>query len=190
MFSIGPAGTGKTYLGARWAIRQVLDGAKDRLVITRPTTSKPKHKLGYRPGNQDEKVEDWLIPVLDAVRDECGMATMDRLRKSGHICFAAFETMKGRTFRDAVVILDEAEDCDVDDLKLFLTRTGENTQIIVDGDVDQVSPGMDSGYGQIIDMIGRHGIDAAVIRFTDADVVRSEAAAAWVRAFRAEKADT
>ena len=186
VFAIGPEGTAKTYIAARWGIRQVLDGRKERLILSRPTVSKPKHRLGFRPGGQDDKVVDWLIPILDAVKDECGMATIERMKNTGLITYAAFETMMGRTFRDAVMLLDEAQNCDFKDLRLFITRQGDNSQIIINGSLEQVDAIPDSGLEQIIDMVGKYGIDAAVIRFTDDDVVRSKAVAQWVKAFRQE----
>ena len=186
VFCIGPEGTAKTYLAARYGIRQVIEGTKHRLILARPTVSKPKHRLGYRPGDQDEKVEDWLIPILDAVRDECGMATIERMKLAGDISYAAFETMMGRTFTNAVIILDEAQNCDFSDLRLFVTRQGENTQCLVNGSLEQIGAIPDSGLAQIVDMIERYGLDVALIKFTDEDVTRSAITAQWVRAFRQE----
>ena len=186
VFSLGPAGTGKTYIAARWAIRQVLDGKKERVVIARPTVSKAHHKLGYRPGDQDSKVADWLVPLLDGFRDEVSAATLTKMRTTGQVEFAAFETMRGRSFRNSVVLLDEAQNCDTSDLMLFLTRTGENSQVIVNGDQDQIDV-PNSGLVEIVDMIARHNITAAVVRFGAADVVRSAIAREWVAAFAAER---
>jgi phosphate starvation-inducible PhoH-like protein len=92
--------------------------------------------------------------------------------------------MRGRTLKDAVVILDEAQNCSYGDLRTFLTRTGENAQVIVNGDTDQTDID-DSGLAEVLALIERHAVDAAVIRFTDDDVVRSEIARQWVRAVRA-----
>ena len=187
VFGIGPAGTGKTYIAPRWAIRQVIDGAKERVVIARPTVAKPKHRMGFLPGGAGEKQEPWLLPVLDAFADECGASTVEKMRRSGQIVFAAFEHMRGRTFRNATVVLDEGQNCDFTDLQLFLTRSGEDLQILVNGDLDQIDI-PDSGLDRIIGMIGRHGVDAAVVRFDVDGVVRSGTAAQWVRAFRKEAA--
>lgn len=182
----GPEGTGKTYLAARWGIRQVIEGKKEKLIIARPTVSKPKHRLGYRPGDQNDKIVDWLVPILDAIEDECSTTTIKKMCASGQIKFAAFETMMGRTFRDAIVILDESQNCDFGDLRLFITRMGERTQCIIDGSLEQIGSIADSGFSQIIDMVERHSLDVAIIAFTDADVVRSPQTANWVKAFRRE----
>ena len=185
VFCVGPAGTGKTYLAARWAIRQVLSGAKERVVIARPTAAKPEHRMGFLPGGPKEKQEPWLLPVLDAIRAECSAATMEQMQKAGKIEFASFEHMRGRTFLAATVILDEAQNCTTGDLQMFLTRIGEGSQVVVCGDPDQ-SDIERSGLASVVGMIARHRLTAAVLHFHDADVVRSSIAAEWVAAFRAE----
>jgi phosphate starvation-inducible PhoH-like protein len=184
VFGVGPAGTGKTYLAARHALQQVLAGRKKRLVIARPTVARKRHQIGFLPGSADEKLGPWLVPVLDSLADECGVAVVERMRKDGAITFLSFEHMRGRTLKDAVVILDEAQNCSYGDLRTFLTRTGENAQVLVNGDTDQCDID-DSGLADVLALIERHAVDAAVIRFTDDDVVRSEIARQWVRAFRA-----
>ena len=186
IFSLGPAGTGKTYLATLWGIEQVLNGSKDKFIMSRTTSSKPKHRLGFRPGDQNNKVADWLIPIIEALKDRCGATTIENLEKNGKIVSAAFETMCGRTFKDAIVLLDEAQNCDFDDLNLFLTRTGKNCQVIIDGSLDQIMI-PDSGLERVVDMVEKYNINAKVVRFTDDDVVRSEEAAMWVKAFRKER---
>ncbi|MEO7017971.1 MAG: PhoH family protein [Leifsonia sp.] len=182
VFSVGPAGTGKTYIAARVALRKVLDGEFENLVIARPTVSSPKHKLGFLPGNADMKLKPWLVPLMASFKDEASGAEVDQLKNTGKIEFASFEHMRGRTFKDSVIILDEAQNCDFRDLKLFLTRIGENSLVIVNGDMDQVDI-PDSGLERVVDMITRYKINAAVVFFDENDVVRSETAAEWVKAF-------
>lgn len=182
VFSIGGAGTGKTYIASRVALRKVLDGRYDKLIIARPTVAPTKHKLGFLPGNGDMKMKPWLIPILSAFRDETPQSEIDFLKNSGVIEFASFEHMRGRTFKDSVIILDEAQNCDFRDLKLFLTRIGENSLVIVNGDTDQVDI-EDSGLDRIVDMIDRYKINAAVVLFDENDVVRSQTASEWVKAF-------
>lgn len=186
VFGIGPEGTGKTYLAARWAIRQVIMGHKNRMVLSRPAVSKPKHRLGYRPGTENDKISDWLVPIMDAIQDECGLTTIKRMCSSGQIQFVPFETMMGRTFFEAVALLDEAQNCDFSDLRLWLTRQGHDTQCIVVGSLEQTGAIPDSGLAQIISMIDRYKLNAAVVKFDENSVVRSENAAAWVRAFTLE----
>lgn len=185
VFSLGPEGTGKTYILGRWAIRQVLDGRKDVLVIARPAVAKAKHRMGFLPGNADEKTAPWLIPLMDAFKDECSAATIDRLKTTGKIVYAPFETLRGRTFRNAVMILDEAQNCDLSDLRLFLTRPGENTQVLVNGSFEQVGDIPDSGLRTVVDMVVHHKITAVVVTFLPQDVVRSGIVREWVAAFSA-----
>lgn len=182
VFAVGGAGTGKTYIAARSAFRKVLEGKYEKIIIARPTVAPTKHKMGFLPGNADMKLKPWLIPILSAFRDEASQAEIDILKNSGCIEFVSFEHMRGRTFKDSVVLLDEAQNCDFRDLKLFLTRIGENSLVIINGDTDQVDI-EDSGLERIIDMIDRYKINAAVVLFDENDVVRSQTASEWVKAF-------
>lgn len=181
VFAIGPAGTGKTYLASQLALRQVIDGRKERVVICRSTFTKPKHRLGFRPGNQDEKIADWLVPIMDGFRSEASPGVIDKMRQEGKIEFLAFETMRGRSIPNAVVLLDEAQNCDLDDLRMFLTRIGEGSQVVVSGDLDQIDI-ENSGLSTVLQMISGF-ISAEVVRFLDEDVVRSAIAKEWVAAF-------
>jgi len=183
VFAIGPAGTGKTYIAARKAIRKLILGQVERLIIARPTAAKAKHRLGFLPGKADDKIAPWLVPVLDGFKAEVSGATIEKMRKAGSIEFLPFEHMRGRSLSGAVVILDEAQNCDLGDLKLFLTRVGSGTQVIVCGDVDQVDI-PDSGLASVLAMIEPCGISAVVVEFSDDDVVRSGIAKQWVKAFR------
>lgn len=182
VFGIGPAGTGKTYMAARVAIRMVLDNKKEKVCVARPSVGKKKHALGFRPGNQDDKLADWMVEIMAGFKAEASASTIDAMKKAGKIEFLAFETLRGRSLPNAVVILTEAQNCDLDDLKLFLTRIGENTTVIVEGDPSQ-SDIPDSGLERVLDMIEDFDISADVIEFTEDDVVRSATAKAWVVAF-------
>lgn len=182
VFGIGPAGAGKTYIAARTAIRKILDGEKEVLMIARPTVSKKKHGQGFLPGKLDAKLAPWMIPIMTGIKAECSQGTIDRLMAEGKIEFLSFEHMRGRSLENAVVILDEAQNCDLGDLKLFLTRIGENTQVIVCGDETQTDI-PDSGLSSVLDMIDDFDVPAEVIEFSEDDVVRSPIAKAWVKAF-------
>mgnify|MGYP003386301460 CR=1 FL=1 len=185
VFAIGPAGVGKTYLAARVGIRAVLEGTKDKVMIARATAAKSKHKLGFRPGDQNAKIADWMVPVMDGFKAEVSAATIESLTKAGKIEFLAFETMQGRSLPNAFVILDEAQNCDLDDLRLFLTRIGDNSVVVVCGDHTQVGMSgiTDSGLERVVNMVDDFDIEADVIEFTEDDVVRSATAKAWVKAF-------
>lgn len=183
VFAVGGAGTGKTYIASRHALRQLLDGECDKVIVTRPTVTKKKHELGFLPGSLDDKLGPWLIPLVDAMKDETSSNEVKRLMREGKIEFLSFEHMRGRSLPDCVVILDEAQNCDLADLRMFLTRIGENTQVIVCGDTDQVDI-PDSGLDAVVDMILKNRkTSATLIEFSDEDVVRSETAREWVEAF-------
>ena len=184
VFGVGVAGSGKTFLAAAHSIQQLFSNKVERIIITRPTITKKRHQIGFLPGNIDDKLEPWLVPVIDAMATQCSKIQLEKWRKDRTISFLSFEHMRGRTFSNSVVILDEAQNCSYTYLQLFLTRIGENTQILVNGDLDQIDID-DSGLLRVIKLIEQYNIDAAVIKFTDDDVVRSEAAKQWVKAFRA-----
>lgn len=182
-FAIGPAGTGKTYVAGRIAAQKLLKGEVDRIIVARVTVSKPKHALGFLPGKLEAKIEPWLVPVIDGIRAEVTAQVLDQWRNEKKFEIASFEHMRGRTFRDAFVILDEAQNADFGDLKLFLTRIGEDTQVVVTGDLDQIDI-PNSGLEEVLDLAEEHDVPMHVIEFDDEDVVRSKFARAWVKAFR------
>lgn len=182
VFAVGAAGSGKTLIAARHAVRRVLEAQSDRVVVCRPSVSKSKHRQGFLPGGLSAKIRPWIVPVMEAMKEECGAGMLDRLIQSEQIEFLTFEHMRGRSIANATVILDEAQNCDLGDLRMFLTRIGENSQVIVCGDMDQVDI-EDSGLSTAIRMIYDHDLSASVIEFGEEDVVRSAIAREWVRAF-------
>lgn len=182
IFAIGGAGTGKTYIASRWAMVQLLKGKFDKIAITRPMVSKPKHRMGFLPGNGQMKMEPWLVPIMQALKEECSSNTIKSFLRDEKIEIIPFEHMRGRSIPNAIIILDEAQNCDIGDLKLFLTRAGEGSQIIVCGDTDQVDI-PDSGLETIIAMVEEFNITADIIEFSSDDVVRSPRAKEWVKAF-------
>lgn len=182
VFAIGGAGTGKTYIASRYAIRKVISNAFYRAVIVRPTIANPAHRLGFLPGGIAEKLEPWMRPIEDAFRAEVPAITIEQFKFQGRIEVVAFEHIRGRTFDDAIVILDEAQNLNLSDLHTFLTRIGERSKLIVCGDTDQCDI-PNSGLQAVVDMIDQFDIDADVIEFGPEDVVRSEIAKAWVTAF-------
>lgn len=182
IFAIGGAGTGKTYVAARFALRKVLDNAFFRVIVARPTVAQLHHKLGFLPGDADDKLEPWMRPIHDAFLAEAQSSTIEQLKHQGRIEAVAFEHIRGRTFDNAIVILDEAQNCTLLDLRTFLTRLGDHSKIIVCGDIDQCDIA-NSGLTTIVDMIEKYDIDADIIEFGSKDVVRSKIAKEWVEAF-------
>uniref|UniRef100_A0AB74UL78 PhoH-like protein n=1 Tax=Caulobacter phage BL57 TaxID=3348355 RepID=A0AB74UL78_9VIRU len=182
--AIGGAGTGKTYIPSRIFAKKLLDGRTERLIIARVTASRPKHALGFLPGKLEAKLAPWLVPVVEGIRAEMSAQAFDQLKEAGKIEFASFEHMRGRTFSECCVLFDEAQNADYKDLKLVLTRWGEDAQYAVTGDIDQIDV-EDSGLETVLDIIEDHDVPIDVIEFTDDDVVRSAMAKHWVKAFSA-----
>jgi phosphate starvation-inducible PhoH-like protein len=182
VFAVGGAGTGKTYIAARIAARLLRERKIDRIVVARATVSKPKHKVGYLPGNLEAKLKPWMIPVMDGLRAEVSANTIDLWRQEEKFAFLPFEQMRGRTISDAFIILDEAQNCDFEDLSMFLSRTGEGSQVVVTGDVDQVDI-PDSGLREWLEIVEDDlAIPMEIVQFGVEDVVRSPLAKAIVRA--------
>lgn len=182
VFAIGPAGAGKTYIMARMAMKELMLGTKEKIVVSRVTVSKPKHRLGFRPGTQNEKIADWMVPVLDGFHAETNKQNVQRLIDDGKIELLPFETMRGRSISNAIMILDEAQNCDLGDLRMYLTRVGSGTKVLIAGDIEQTDI-PDSGLVTVLDMIDKYRLSAEIVEFTEEDVVRSKTAKEWVIAF-------
>ena len=173
IFALGPAGTGKTYLAVAQAVSQLITGSVQRLILSRPAVEAGE-RLGFLPGDMKEKVDPYLRPLYDALYDCMPPEQVDRRLASGEIEIAPIAFMRGRTLADAFVILDEAQNTTREQMKMFLTRFGQNSRMVVCGDPRQVDiPGGDrmSGLADAVEKLeGLEGI--AVSRFTAADVVR------------------
>ncbi len=172
IFGLGPAGTGKTYLAVAYASAMVERGAVERIVLSRPAVEAGE-RLGFLPGDMREKVDPYLRPLYDALYDMMPPDKVERGLRSGMIEVAPLAFMRGRTLSDAVVILDEAQNTTSMQMKMFLTRLGENSKMIVTGDPSQVDlpPGQTSGLVEAVDLLDEvDGI--ARIRFGSSDVVR------------------
>lgn len=173
IFALGPAGTGKTYVAVAQAVSQLITGSVQRLILSRPAVEAGE-KLGFLPGDMKEKVDPYLRPLYDALYDCMPPEQVERRLASGEIEIAPIAFMRGRTLADAFVILDEAQNTTREQMKMFLTRFGQNSRMVVCGDPKQVDiPGGDRMSG-LIDAVERlDGIEGiAVTRFTRADVVR------------------
>lgn len=186
IFVIGPAGTGKTYVSARYGAKMVLEGKFEKFVLTRPFVGISNERLGFLPGDYKKKAAPWAIPVLEAIADEVGKALCDRWLQDGKLEIASFEHMRGRTFNESFVLLDEAQNTTVHQIKAFLTRVGEDSQVIIDGDYSQSDLREVNGLNYSIDIIDKYDLSAEIFEFTSDDVVRSGIAMEWVKAFEAE----
>lgn len=185
VFATGPAGTGKTYLAVAFAAAALEGGLCDRLILSRPAVEAGE-RLGFLPGDMRDKVDPYLRPLYDALYDTLGSERVERGLETGMIEIAPLAFMRGRTLSNAMVILDEAQNCTAVQLKMFLTRLGDGSKMIVTGDPSQVDlpKGQDSGLFQAIEIL--RGIDEiGHIAFANADVVRRELVGRIVEAYDA-----
>ncbi|MDK1479319.1 PhoH family protein, partial [Sinorhizobium sp. 6-117] len=188
VFGIGPAGTGKTYLAVAHAAQLLERGAVDRIVLSRPAVEAGE-RLGFLPGDMKEKVDPYLRPLYDALYDMMPGDKVERAITAGVIEIAPLAFMRGRTLANAAVILDEAQNTTSMQMKMFLTRLGENGRMIVTGDPSQIDlpRGVKSGLVEALQIL--HGVEGvSVIRFKDVDVVRHPMVARIVRAYEAHTA--
>ncbi|GAA0275641.1 PhoH family protein [Alteraurantiacibacter aestuarii] len=189
IFALGPAGTGKTYVAVAQAVSQLITGSVQRLILSRPAVEAGE-KLGFLPGDMKEKVDPYLRPLYDALFDCMPPEQVERRLASGEIEIAPIAFMRGRTLADAFVILDEAQNTTKEQMKMFLTRFGQNSRMVVCGDPRQVDiPGGDRMSG-LADAVARlEGVDGiGVTRFTTADVVRHPIVGRIVEAYEGENA--
>ena len=181
-FAIGPAGTGKTYLALAMAIAALKRKEIGRIILTRPVVEAGEN-LGFLPGTLDEKIDPYVRPLYDALYDMTDMEKGNQLISQGVIEIAPLAFMRGRTFNDAFLILDEAQNTTPEQLKMFLTRLGFGSKMVITGDATQVDlPTGSSGLKGVRDILG--GIDEiSFIDLTGADVVRHNLVARIVRAY-------
>lgn len=173
IFALGPAGTGKTYLAVAQAVSQLITGSVQRLILSRPAVEAGE-RLGFLPGDMKEKVDPYLRPLYDALYDCMPPEQVERRLASGEIEIAPIAFMRGRTLADAFVILDEAQNTTREQMKMFLTRFGQNSRMVICGDPKQVDiPGGPNMSG-LNDAVARlDGVDGiAISRFSTGDVVR------------------
>ena len=187
IFALGPAGTGKTYVAVAQAVAQLITGSVQRLILSRPAVEAGE-RLGFLPGDMKDKVDPYLRPLYDALYDCMPPEQVERRLASGEIEIAPIAFMRGRTLADSFIILDEAQNTTREQMKMFLTRFGQNSRMVVCGDPRQVDiPGGDALSG-LADAVGRledvEGV--AVTRFTAADVVRHPIVGRIVEAYEGE----
>lgn len=182
-FGIGPAGTGKSYLAVAAGVAAFLEKRVDKIILSRPAVEAGE-RLGFLPGDLKEKIDPYLRPLYDALHDTLGGEQTAKFLESGVFEVAPLAFMRGRTLSNAFVVLDEAQNCTRMQMKMFLTRLGENSQMAVTGDPTQVDlpRGETSGLQEAVTIL--EGIpDMSVIRFTDTDVVRHPMVSRIVKAY-------
>ena len=187
IFGVGPAGTGKTYLAVCQAVNAFKSKEVEKIILTRPAVEAGE-KLGFLPGDLQTKVDPYLRPLYDALGELFGLETYQKLMEKGVIEVAPLAYMRGRTLSNAFVILDEAQNATREQMKMFLTRLGENSRMVVNGDLSQVDlpRGVISGLKDALDTLN-HVSNISSVTFSASDVVRHGLVAKIVKAYE-EKA--
>jgi phosphate starvation-inducible PhoH-like protein len=189
VFGLGPAGTGKTFLAVAYAASLIERGDVSRLILSRPAVEAGE-RLGFLPGDMREKVDPYLRPLYDALYDMMPADRVERGLQSGMIEVAPLAFMRGRTLSNAIIILDEAQNTTAMQMKMFLTRLGDGSKMIVTGDPSQIDlpPGQPSGLKESIRIL-EDVLGISLIRFNAAVVVRHELVSRIVEAYAQAASD-
>lgn len=182
---LGPAGTGKTFVAASFAALALLDGEIDKVVITRPHVSVGKD-IGHLPGTLLEKTAPWALPTLDVLEKWMGKGAVDTGLKNGKIEIAPLALMRGRSFEDSFIIVDEAQNITVPEIKMLVTRVGQGSKLVLNGDVQQSDLRSANGLATLIELSRKHGVGVPVVEFTVDDIVRSDICKKWIVVFMEE----
>ena len=180
---VGPAGTGKTYLAVAMAVKAFKAGQVNRIILTRPAVEAGE-KLGFLPGDLQQKVDPYLRPLYDALFDMFGSETYMKYLERGNIEVAPLAYMRGRTLDDSFIILDEAQNTSCEQMKMFLTRLGFGSKMVITGDITQIDlpDGKKSGLKDAVRVL-KDVEDIGVVRFTEKDVVRHKLVQDIVKAY-------
>lgn len=185
VFILGPAGTGKTYVTATYAADLYTTKEIDKIVITRPHVTVGKD-IGYLPGTLEEKTYPWALPVLDVLIKHLGKGAVETGIKNGNIEMAPLALMRGRSFYNSFIIVDETQNITTHELKMLLTRVGDGSKIVLNGDVQQSDLPNGDGLSKVIHLAKKHILPVPVIEFTIDDIIRSNICAQWVKVFLKE----
>jgi phosphate starvation-inducible PhoH-like protein len=176
VFAIGPAGTGKTMLGVQWAINQFKDGLVEKIVITRPAVSVDEEH-GFLPGTLEEKMAPWTRPIFDVFQENFCAREVERQMREGIIEISPLAYMRGRTFKNSVIVADEMQNATPSQMKMLLTRLGQGSQMVVTGDLQQADRPSNNGLLQFLGLY--NGFEnhqyVDICHFTKQDVERHEA---------------
>ena len=189
VFGLGPAGTGKTYLAVAVAVSKLLSGQAERIILSRPAVEAGE-RLGFLPGDMREKVDPYLRPLYDALYDMMPADQAIKRLETGEIEVAPLAFMRGRTLSNAFVILDEAQNTTPGQMMMLLTRLGENSRMVVTGDLTQIDlpQGVRSGLHDAVAVL--RGVDGiAFVHFSDADVVRHPLVTRVLQAYQSSRRD-
>ncbi len=182
---MGPAGTGKTYVVATHAANRYISKDIHKIIITRPHVPVGRD-IGFLKGDLADKTLPWAMPVLDVLETHLGKGAVETALKNGNIEVAPMALMRGRSFDNAYIIVDEAQNITIPELKMVVTRVGENCTLVLNGDIKQSDIEEQSGLSKAIHLAKKYNISAPVIEFTTDDIIRSDVCKQWIVAFDAE----
>lgn len=176
VFAIGPAGTGKTMLAVQTAVKKFKEGEIDKIIVTRPAVSVDED-LGFLPGTLEQKMAPWTRPIFDVLREYFDARQIEGMIEEGIIEIAPLAYMRGRTFKDAYIIADEMQNATPNQMKMLLTRLGENSEMVVTGDLAQADRLKDNGLLDFISHLESRGNNKHldVVRFEQGDIERHDA---------------
>jgi phosphate starvation-inducible PhoH-like protein len=181
----GFSGTGKTFIAASHAANLYANRRIDRIIITRPNIAVGKD-LGYLPGTLEEKYTPWIMPVLDVLEQQLGKNVVETGMKAGNIQMVPLSVMRGRSFNKAFIIVDEAQNLTIHEMKMLLTRVGKECTIVINGDIKQSDINQQSGLSKILHLAKKYNMDIPTIEFGVDDIVRSDICKQWIIAFEGE----
>ena len=178
----GPSGTGKTYVVSTFAADLYHRKKINKIVITRPHVSVGKD-IGYLPGTLEEKAAPWALPVLDVLEKKLGKGVVETALKSGNIEVAPLALMRGRSFEDSFIICDESQNITFHELKMLLTRIGDGSKLVLNGDVMQSDLKEADGLSKVVHIVKKHLLPVPIVEFGVEDIVRSDMTKLWVKTF-------
>lgn len=179
---IGPAGTGKTYISVAYGAEQLLAGKVEKIIITRPAVPAGE-RHGFLPGRLEQKLAPWARPVIEVLNERLGKANVVKLMKEGQIRVETFEHLRGLTFQEAYMILDEAQNTTVSQIQMFLTRIGESSRVVLSGDVAQCDLQGNSGLAYVVETVQAMDLPVPIIEYGVDDIVRDGRVKMWIEAF-------
>ena len=182
---MGPAGTGKTYVVATYAASEYNLKNIEKIVITRPHVAVGKD-IGFLPGTLEEKCAPWALPVIDVLEKHLGKGVVETGLKNGNIETVPLALIRGRSFDNTLIIIDEAQNLTVEELKALVTRVGEGSKLVINGDVQQSDLKQGDGLTKLVHLVKKYTMPIPVIEFGVDDIIRSDVTALWVKTFMAE----
>jgi phosphate starvation-inducible PhoH-like protein len=180
--TLGAAGVGKTYCAASKVAQLYRRGKYDTIVLTRSNVPTGK-SLGFFPGTVEEKLTPWLLPLISVLEKQLGKSHYENLLSTGRIQMQPLETIRGRSYENSLILVDECQNLTIEELKAITTRLGENSKMILMGDATQSDINKGKDIIRFVDICNRNNIDVPIIKFTINDIVRSDIVGQLVRAF-------